>query len=188
MRRPKYGPGMRWSLTLAGSEGHVDVAVAVNHDPQALGCREAARGFPYCSATITHPVRGYLAALGWIQLVRSTDNVSGGAAFEVDPFEPLGPTSHPFCFFGFLPALFDAPSRDPIRDMEWVAHAFLCRPGEDEQEVQPILGFAWGFTVRSGVITASGPEALPLQAWEAHLAVLAHAHPTWSFARGSASC
>ena len=102
-------------FSLAGAPGHVDVVVAVNTDPLALGCTPAARGFPYCSASISHPARGYAAALGWIQLVRSTDGASRGASFEMDPFEPLGAASHPFAFFGFLPTLFDAPSRDPIQ-------------------------------------------------------------------------
>lgn len=173
---------MRWPLMLAGAEGHVDVVVAVNVDPQMFGCRDAARGFPYCSASITHPARGYAAALGWIQLVRSTDNASGGAAFEMDPFEPLGPASHPFCFFGFLPTLFDAPSRDSLLDMEWTAHSFLCRLGEDEHQVQPLLGFCWGFAIRAAAITASGPEVLAQEDWERDLPVLVREHPTWSFA------
>src|SRR3954468_19470723 len=122
---------MELSFTMDGAPGRVDVVVEVNNDPEALGCRPAARGFPYCSATVSHPARGYAAALGWIQLVRSTDGRSAGASFEMDPFEPLGPVSHPFAFFGFLPELFDAPSRDPIADIDWLAHAFLCRLNEE---------------------------------------------------------
>jgi hypothetical protein len=177
---------MRWPFTLAGTRGHVDVVVAVNDEPQELGCRERARGFPYCSASISHSARGYAAALGSIQLVRSTDNASGGAAFEMDPFEPLGPVSHPFCFFGFLPALFDAPSRDPIPDMDWTAHSFLCRLGDGERQVHPVLGFSWGFVIRDAVIASWGPEALSPQAWEAQVPVLAREHPAWSFMPGFA--
>jgi hypothetical protein len=172
---------MRSPLRLAGVRGHVDVVVAVNVNPQDLGCREAARGFPYCRASISHPARGYAAALGWIQLVCSTDNASGGRSFEIDPFEPLGPASHPFCFFGFLPALFDAPSRDPIRDMDWSAHSFLCRLGEQDREVHALLGFSWGFAAREGTIVPRGPEALASGDWDAHLTVLERVHPTWSF-------
>jgi hypothetical protein len=164
-----------------GLPGHVDVSVDINTNPAALGCQPAARGFPFCSASVTHPARGYAAALGWIQLVRSTDGPSRGATFEMDPFEPLGPVSHPFCFFGFLPALFDAPSRDPIVDLEWDAHTFLCRLGNDEREAQPLLGFAWGFSVRNGGITPRGPDVLDARAWETHRAVLAAQHPAWSF-------
>jgi hypothetical protein len=109
-----------------GAPGSVAVAVEVNDDPEALGCRPAARGFPYCIATVRHPAREYTAALGWIQLVRSTDGLSVGDEFEM-PYEPLGPIGHPFAFFGFLPTLFDAPSRDPVIDIEWLAHALLRR-------------------------------------------------------------
>lgn len=185
-RQSDYVAGMQWPFTLAGTRGHVDVVVAVNDEPQELGCREAARGFPYYSASISHSARGYAAALGWIQLVRSTDNASGGAAFEMDPFQPLGPVPHPFCFFGFLPALFDAPSRDPIGDMDWTAHSFLCRLGERDQQVQPMLGFSWGFVIRDVVIAPWGPEALTAQDWDVQVAVLARERPAWSFMPGFA--
>jgi hypothetical protein len=103
---------MQRSFTFAAARGQVNVVVAVNANPQMLGCRPAAKGFPYSSASVSDAARGYAAAMGWIQLVRSTDGASGGASFEMDPLEPLGPVSHPFAFFGFLPTLFDAPPRD----------------------------------------------------------------------------
>jgi hypothetical protein len=176
-----YGARMRWSFTLGGERGHVDVVVAVNRDPTSLGCRPAARGFPYCRASVTHPARGYAAALGWIQLVRSTD---AGAGFAMDPFEPLGPVSHPFAFFGFLPTLFDAPSRDPLTDMDWTAHSFLGRLGERDRTAEAILGFTWGFTAREGAISARGPAALGPQDWDGHRSLLAREHPGWSFTPG----
>jgi hypothetical protein len=169
---------MRIPFTMDGRPGQVDVSVDINTDPEALGCRPAARGFPYCSASVTHPARGYAAALGWIQLVRAADS---GASFELDPFEPLGPVSHPFCFFGFLPALFDAPSRDPVADLDWDAHTFLCRLGQQERQALPLLGFTWGFSVEDGEITPRGPDVLDPGAWEEHRPVLAAQHPAWSF-------
>src|SRR5204863_43198 len=69
---------------------------------------------------------GYAAMLGWIQLVRSTDNGSRGREFELDPLEPLGVTPHPFCWFGLTPTLFDAPSRRTTDDLDWLAHSFLA--------------------------------------------------------------
>ena len=177
---------MRLPFALSGSMGQVEVVVAVNDDPHGLGCRESARGFPYCHASIRHPARGYAAALGWIQLVRSTDNASGGVAFELDPFEPLGEVSHPFCFFGFLPALFDAPSRDPVSDMEWIAHSFLCRLGERDRQVEAMLGFTWGFVIRDGAITVRSAEVLDDHAWDAHAPLLTRDHPGWSFVDGFA--
>jgi hypothetical protein len=122
--------------------------------------------------------------MGWIQLVRSTDGASGGASFAMDPFEPLGPASHPFAFFGFLPTLFDAPSRDTISDMEWTAHSFLCRLGEARYQTSAMLGFSWGFTIQDGTITSRGPEALGPRDWDAHRSALEREHPGWSFTPG----
>lgn len=176
---------MELSFNMDGASGQVAVAVEVNSDPDALGSRSTARGFPYCNATVSHPARGYAAALGWIQLVRSTDGRSGGTAFEPDPFEPLGAVSHPFAFFGFLPTFFDAPSRDPITDIDWLAHSFLCRLADaharGEIAVAALVGFAWGFSVRGGRIAPSGPEALPSEAWDSHLPLLMAEYPGWSF-------
>jgi hypothetical protein len=173
------------AFSMHGAQGTVEAFVGVNSDPETLGCRPAALGFPYCSATISHPARGYAAAVGWIQLVRATDDATGGTSFAVDPFEPLGPVSHPFCFFGFLPALFDAPSRDPLTDMEWIAHSFLCRLDDSEgaPAVIAILGFAWGFSVRQGQIASWGPEPLAAQEWDRHQPILTAEYPGWSFAR-----
>jgi hypothetical protein len=178
---------MELPFDMHGAPGLVAVAVEVNDDPEALGCRPAARGFPYCSATVSHPARGYAAALGWIQLVRSTDGLSGGNEFDMDPYEPLGPVAHPFAFFGFLPALFDAPSRDPVVDMDWLAHSFLCRltAAGAGREISALAGFAWGFSIRAGDIARCGPEALGGGAWDSHRPLLAREYPEWSFARSA---
>jgi hypothetical protein len=87
--------------------------------------------------------RGYADALGWIQLVESSDAPGG---FAIDPFEPLGEMAHPFCFFGFAPTLFDGPSRANREDMTWRARTFLAEIDEDF-EAFAIIGFAWGFTI-----------------------------------------
>jgi hypothetical protein len=175
---------MQRSFSFAGAQGQVDVVVAVNANPQTLGCRPAAKGFPYCTASVTHPARGYAAAMGWIQLVGSTDDASRGTSFEMDPFEPLGPVSYPFAFFGFLPTLFDAPSRETISNMDWTAHSFLCRLAEHRHQTSAILGFSWGFTIDDGTITLRGPEALGSQDWDAHRSTLEREHPGWSFSPG----
>jgi hypothetical protein len=175
---------MELPFNMDGAPGRVAVAVDVNDDPESLGCTPAARGFPYCNATVRHPARGYAAALGWIQLVRSTDGTSGGDEFELDPYEPLGRVPHPFAFFGFLPTLFDAPSREPVIDMDWLAHAFLCRLTEAgaDRQIASLAGFAWGFSARAGNIEVTGPETLPREAWDSHRRLLVSDYPGWSFA------
>jgi hypothetical protein len=178
---------MRLPFARLGIEGAVEVEVGVNDDPAALGCPPYARGFPFCRATISPPARGYADALGWVQLVDATD-LAG--EFRIDPFEPLGEVSHPFCFFGFAPTLFDAPHREARDDMDFLAHSFLCglgrRPLESEPEVDALLGFSWGFSVRSGEIEPGPPAALGPADWDRHREYLSGAFPAWTFAPGFA--
>ena len=42
--------------------------------------------------------------LGWVQVVRSTDNESGGDRFELDPFGLFGDAPSPYCWYGQRPA------------------------------------------------------------------------------------
>jgi hypothetical protein len=171
----------RW----AGVEGHVQAEVGVNDDPDALGCSEFARGFPYFRATVTPPARGYADALGWVQLV-NWDLLAEG--FRIDPFVPLGEVSHPFGFFGFAPTMFDAPHDDGRRDSEFVAHSFLCGLGGElldfRREARAVLGFSWGFSMRDQKIEIFGAAALDPADWDRHHPYLREAHPGWSFASG----
>ena len=117
---------VRLPFSHAGLAGMIDVQIASTEVPAAIGAWPHALGLANCEAVIDFPGRGYMSLFGWIQVVRSTDNSSGGADFEMDPLTVLGDVSHPFCFFGIRPTLFDAPARDTRDDLEWVAHAFLC--------------------------------------------------------------
>ena len=174
---------MTLDFVLRGFAGRVRVSVVPNEDPAALGCRPAGRGFPVCTADVTYAGRGYAAMFGWIQLVRSTDNSSGGERFELDPYEPIGVTPHPFCWFGLTPTLFDAPSRPTGADLDWVAHSFLAFIG-DRFEARAILGFGWGFQIAGGKIRLAAPAPLPDTQWDEHLPLLRAAHPAWRFASG----
>ena len=143
--------------------GWVEVTLESNQDPEALGCAPAARDFPVCTATVTYRGRGYMAALGWIQLVRSTDGASGGTQFELDPFEPLGSLTDPFCWFGFAPTLFDAPSRSHRASLDWTGQSFLCfiAPVERGLEARAILGFSWGFVIRDEIVSLDARRSSP---------------------------
>jgi hypothetical protein len=167
----------------AGRPGTVLVEVAANEDPAALGCSEDTRGLAYCRATIEQDARGYGDALGWIQLVDSSDAAGG---FAIDPFEPLGEVTHPFCFFGFAPTLFDGPSRPTREDMTWTARAFLAGIGGD-LEALPVLGFAWGFAIRTGEVSIVGPTELDGSAWDDCVPALRESYPAWRFAPGFGS-
>ncbi len=174
-------------FTLWDLPGSVEVTLEANRDPTAVGAPATARDFPVCTATVSYRGRGYLAALGWIQLVRSTDNESGGTQFELDPFAPFGQLSHPFCWFGFAPTLFDAPSRDSRAPLEWLAHSFLAFIAEGRKglEARAVLGFGWGFSIRDEIVSPGvAPAILAETDWNAHRALLHREHPAWSFAEG----
>jgi hypothetical protein len=174
---------MRLKFDLREHRGCVEVTVVPNDDPESLGCTPFGRGFPVCTATVSFAGRGYAAAFGWIQLVRSTDGASGGLEFEMDPFEPLGALPHPFCWFGVAPTLFDAPSRQTRADLEWMAHSFLSFIAQP-REARAILGFSWGFTVAEGQVSTTPPMPLEPGEWDRHLPILQREHPAWLFAPG----
>lgn len=168
-----------------GDRGTVSVYVVANDDPARLGKGEEARGFPVCSASIDFEGRGYRALMGWVQLVRSTDNGSRGVDFEMDPARFFEDSPAPFCWWGFAPSLFDAPSRDTREQMDWMAHSFLAfvpRDQGDVKEATPLLGFSWGFRIDdSGRIALTGVEPLSASDWNAHSALLTATYPTWRF-------
>jgi len=89
---------MRLTFAWQETQGTVDVDCRVNTDPSGLGCTPRAAGFPACTATVRFPHLGYRSMLGWVQLVRSTDNASGGEEFESDPFDLFGDAPSPYCW------------------------------------------------------------------------------------------
>lgn len=98
-------------FTHDGEPGSVTVDLEQVDDPLTIGKHPATQGFPCCTSAVTYPGRGYRAMFGWVQFVRSTDNSSGGADFDMDPFILFEDAPSPYAFFGYRPTLFDAPSR-----------------------------------------------------------------------------
>ncbi|MFC4534700.1 hypothetical protein [Sphaerisporangium dianthi] len=179
---------MRIPFQLRGIEGTVDVKVAVNDAPVALGCRhpEGAQDLPVCTAVIDYPGRGYTAAMGWVQLVSSTDGESGEEGFDPDPLGFYSDLDVPYAWFGICPTLFDAPSRDARDDMIWLAHSFLCfSPTLVTREVSAVLGFSWGFEIRSSHVVLHDAQRLPAASWDGHVSRLSQAYPGWQFTPGS---
>lgn len=165
-----------------GETGTISVDVSRVDDADRYGALPGATGLAACRAEVGYPFRGYAGFFGWVQVVRSTDDAGGGAAFGTDPLEMLGTVSHPFAFFGPNPTLFDAPSRDHRQDLDWEAHAFLTTVRwADGPVVESLAGFSWGFQIRRRVVTAVGPVALGPGAWARHHPLLRSAHPGWSF-------
>lgn len=175
---------MHLPFSLHGSAGQVNIAVNATRNPDDLGAAPGALGLAHCHATIDYAGRGYAGLLGWIQLVRSTDNSSAGERFEMDPLVFVGEVPHPFAFFGITPALFDAPSRRSRADLDWLAHSFLCHIKEIDDNVrivQAITGFSWGFRIAGGEATVEPACALQAGDWNQHLDMLHQQHPGWRF-------
>jgi hypothetical protein len=183
-------------FVLRGVPGAVHVSLTENTDPPALGCDlldpslppDAARGFAVCRATVELATEGYAAALGWIQLVRSSDG--GDDLWAPDPLALFREIATPFAFFGIKPELFDAPFRGTRDDLRWTARSFLCAvpDGVMSRAVAPVVGFGWGFSLSSGTLDLDEPQPLPGSAWDDHVPLLRDAYPTWSFQdRGGAT-
>jgi len=81
---------MQLPYSVHGPAGTVDIDVGTTRNPKELGAAPGAAGLAFCEAIVGYPGQGYTGLLGWIQLVRSTDNSSGGDRFELDPLEVLG--------------------------------------------------------------------------------------------------
>jgi hypothetical protein len=168
-------------------QGRVVAFIERTVDPAMLGAWEGAKDLANCTATIEFEGRGYLQLFGWVQLVRSTDNAFQGEKFEMDPFDPFklydrAPT--PYCWYGTLPTLFDAPSRDERVYLDWLAHSFLAvsPPRGNRRVVTPLLGFSWGFHISDdGIVTLEEVAALTAADWESHLPYLRETYADWQF-------
>jgi hypothetical protein len=174
---------MRLRFTHDGAVGTIEVRCERNDEPSSLGCRPGSLGLPACTATVAFEARGYRAMFGWVQLVRSGDNASAGAEFEMDPFSLFADADSPYCFYGHLPTLFDAPGRGHRNDMAWLAHSFLAASPLRAQArlVSPVAGFCWGFDFLGGEVTIRQPAALTPADWRAHLPLLRTSFPRWQF-------
>jgi len=171
---------LRIPFSLRGIGGLINISISRNTEPEAIGYTvlsyglpaDFARDFPVCRATVSYPADGYAAIFGWTQLVRSTDNASGG--FEMDPIAIYRDVATPFAWYGMRPELFDAPSRDPRANMDWEAHSFLCISPDAvlTRQVRAITGFSWGFTITGDQIDLTQPAMLDPQAWNEHLDLL----------------
>jgi hypothetical protein len=178
---------MELPFTQQGHRGRVVVSVATTLVPAALGAREGAIDLANCTATIEFAGRGYLQLLGWVQLVRSSDNAFHGRQFEMDPFDPFGlyeRAPSPYCWYGIAPTLLDAPSRDERSRLDWIAHSFLAASPlrGNRRIVTPLLGFSWGFDVAdNGSVALKPVTSLTAADWEAHLPYLRGCYAEWQF-------
>jgi hypothetical protein len=178
---------MEIGFTWRESSGTVTVDCFANDDVEALGCPPWSEGYPVCTATVAYPARGYDALFGWVQLVKSTDNESGGTDFEMDPILLFFDAPSPYAWYGTNPTLFDAPGRPQRVDMSWEAHSFLATTPFDAiyegrgRIVVPLAGFSWGFDTAGETVTLREVARLSRADWERHLPVLRRAYTAWKF-------
>jgi len=171
-------------FSLDGLEGVLSIQIERNDDPASVGSFKGSLGLPVCTARVKPTGRGYRAMCGWIQLIRSTDNSSGGVEFELDPFGPFTDTGSPYAFYGLAPTLFDAPGRDARDDLDWTAHAWLARTELDSRVIEPVVGFSWGFSIRERKPLPSPVGELARTDWAQHVPLLQRQHPGWVIAAG----
>lgn len=179
---------MRLEFELGGLGGSVDISIETNDDPERLGCPPSARGFPVCTADVEFEGRGYEALIGWVQLVRSSDNQSSGREFESDPFALFFDLPSPYCWYGTEPTLFDAPYRAHTEPLTWTAQSYLATTPLTEaartltRPVIPLVGFAWGFTRDDqSVITVEAPSVLDASDWNLIAPRLRATYLKWKF-------
>ncbi len=139
-------------------------------------------GLPVCTATIAYAGQGYAAAMGWVQLVQSTD-CGRPDVFELDPLALFEEVNTPYAFFGMAPTLFDAPYRDLEHDVVWRARSYLATTPDAvlTQAAVPLVAFSWGFRIAAGSVTLDPPAHLDIAHWGEHLEVLESTHPGWNF-------
>ena len=169
-------------FTHDGESGSVAVALEQVDEPLAVGKHPLMRGFPSCTAVVDYPGKGYRAMFGWVQLVRSTDNASGGVNFEMDPFVLFEDAPSPYAFFGINPTLFDGPSRAERKPMTWLAHSFLAYTPLDraQRHVLPLTGFSWGFEIDAATdITLTPAKTLTAVEWNGHVPYMRTRYPAW---------
>jgi hypothetical protein len=212
---PEVVPMDAWSLyersaaripfTLNGCGGQVAVYYGANDDPAKAGFDALAglgfdmqlcRGYPVVHARIERYAGwGYRTFCGWIQVITRVDVTAHDPAraetrmtASVDLAPSLQASDMPFCAYGNLPQLFDAPCHNlgSSAQLRWIADTFLTTlPARSrEEEIQWLLGFRWGYTETD--ILGRAPVLLPLavtgpQAWHAQLATLRQAYPGWRF-------
>jgi hypothetical protein len=165
--------------------GEVSVEVDANTAPHDLGGDESNLGFPTCTATVRYRGGGYLAMMGWVQLVRSTDAES--REFEMDPYFLFPDVDSPYAFYGHAPTLFDGPGRTHRNDTDWLAHTFLAATPIQYRArlVKPLAGFSWGFHIRRGQVEVVPASPLPATAWAEHCPFLKAKYPNWHFETAS---
>ena len=190
---PEKSSRMKIEFTHHGYTGWTDVAVRKNHGVLSSGFSaidvrftdHMVRGFPVVNASVSFEGAGYEAMFGWLQVI-SHDLGKGETDFSVDIAKQFQEFANPFCYYGYKPRFYDAPSMNDPEIRVWKAYAFLCPLSlsnrEEYRKITPLAGFIWGFTISRGK-----PESIlePMPAgrddWNLVRRNVASYYPQWQF-------
>jgi hypothetical protein len=193
MSMPPQNPDLVLPFSLRGYAGSVLIRYGANRDAAALGFGELGlpfpieltHGFPICEAEVEFAGSGYFAAMGWIQVVTVEATLPERMSFaEVDRYPAMRSADSPFVTFGHLPRFFDAPGPNPPRtDETWTAEAFLAICGDvaRTKQVQPVLGFRWGYRLAGMRATPKSLEIAGEADWMRCTAALKNQFPNWEY-------
>jgi hypothetical protein len=180
----------RFPFELSGRAGEAVVSYGRNDDPARWGYDllgldfpwEVARGFPVLRADISYAADGYAAVLGWMQVVSMSVAGEAEARAMVDVPPQLIGSGFPYACFGVEPTMFDAPSTTH-RDVVWVARTFLTASPDRlmTKVVAPVIGFRWGYTIKSGQVTVDGLAPASGDDWAVARAVIGAQYSDWEF-------
>ena len=171
-----------------GLPGMVRVRYGVNRDPAAWGYGalglpygiEVAEGFPVVEASVAYEGAGYLAYMGWIQVLRYRFG-DGEVRAEIDRPPAYADIDSPLCASGPCPSFFDAPSTTRT-GVWWRADAFLVVSPDAvmSKTLMPVYGFGWGYDVDGrGAVSVAPCRRLDLAAWAGARSLVTGCHPTW---------
>lgn len=190
-------------FSLRGHAGTAHITYQANEDPDRWGYgvlnlpwpSQLATGLPVLEARISTSLEGYVAVMGWLQIVRvhvapsSTSLTPGGEKAPagdhawVDGPPQLRGLGVPFVSFGHCPTLFDAPASTES-DIRFVADSFLTVSPDAliSRRSQACFGFRWGYETRTGLKPELIlPSQLNASDWQQDLPILQENYPEWSF-------
>ena len=190
---PAKSESIRLEFRHHGHMGSVRVKVSRNHGVLSSGFTaidkrftdSMVKGFPVMKAEVNFEGSGYEALFGWLQVI-SHDYGRGEEEFSVDIADQFREFMNPFCYYGYKPAMYDAPRHAAPGLRKWKSYTFLCPLSlsnrEEYRKITPLAGFTWGYTMFQGK-----PESImePMPAsrddWNLVRRNVASYYPQWLF-------
>jgi hypothetical protein len=188
---------------LNGFEGQIMVSYGKNNDPKLSGYDYLVElglekefdlsqciGFPIMQAKLSYASGGYRALFGWIQVVTIVTNGQNQKTELIhDKYPSFQDIDFPFCSFGFLPSIYDAPATwnpNKRKNSTWTADTFLTTfpiLSRENEKIQWICGFKWGYYFDNDPTL---PKLIPLSvtdgdSWNKKLPFLKEQTKTWRF-------